>query len=198
MTPEFVEACSLDSSPLSNLVDGTMSVDGFCRLFSQSLVYIIMRVQVEGVWGYDEDQVALVIPDPSDFGSRVLVTLGTLTINQIINVIKESEIDEMLVSLNRSRISHLLASHQAELSIESEETANQTFDLTNLNKAVKTTKKEEINASSSKITHAQMKTMFLSSNMHVMMQTLEEQDGSHLPHGLSVMNTSTEMTTRSN
>ena len=59
-----------------------------------------MRVQVEGVQGCNEDQVALVIPDPTDFGSRVLVTLDTLTINEIINMIKESEIDELSVSLN--------------------------------------------------------------------------------------------------
>ena len=33
--------------------------------------------------------------------------------------------------------------------------------------------------------------------MHMMMQTLEWADGPSLPHGLSVMNTYTEMTTRS-
>ena len=63
------------------------------------------------MWGYNEDQVALVIPDPTDFGSRVLVTLVTLTINQIINVIKQSKKDELSDSLNGLRISHLLASH---------------------------------------------------------------------------------------
>ena len=41
-----------------------------------------------------------------------------------------------------------------------------------------------------------MKTMFLGSNMHMMMQTLEEADGSCLPHDLTVMNTYTKMTTR--
>ena len=45
---------------------------------------------MERMQGYGEDQVALVIADPTDFGSWVLVILGTLTINQIINVIKES------------------------------------------------------------------------------------------------------------
>ena len=37
--------------------------------------------------------------------------------------------------------------------------------------------------------------MFLGSNLHVMMQALEERDGSCLPHWLSVMNTYTEMAT---
>ena len=80
----------MDAGQLSDPVDGTFSMNCFGRLFSQPLGYVIIRVQVEGVQGYGEDQVALVIADPTDFGSWVLVILGTLTINQIINVIKES------------------------------------------------------------------------------------------------------------
>ena len=37
--------------------------------------------------------------------------------------------------------------------------------------------------------------MCLGSNMHVMMQDLEEGNGSPLPHGLSILNTCTKMTT---
>ena len=55
--------------------------------------------------------------------SQVLVTLGTPTINWIINMIKESEIDELSATLNGLRISNLLACHQAELSIRSEAAA---------------------------------------------------------------------------
>ena len=39
--------------------------------------------------------------------------------------------------------------------------------------------------------------MFLSSNMHVMMQTLKGDDGPCLPHGLSIMSTYTKMSTGS-
>ena len=67
--------------------------------------------------------------------------LHTLTIDQIINMLKETEIGELLVSLNGSRISHLLACHQTKLSIGSETVANQTMDPTDLNEAVKTIKK---------------------------------------------------------
>ena len=85
---------------------------------------------------------------------------------------------------------------EQELSIGSKEAANQTMDLTNLNEAVKTMKKENIDAFSSKILHTWTKTMSLGSNMHVMMQSLEEEEGCCLPHGWSVMNLYTEMTTR--
>ena len=70
---------------------------------------------------------------------------------------------------------------------------HQTMDLTELEEAVKMTKKEEIDASSSKIVHSQMKIMLLGNNMHMMTQFLRGDDGPHLPHSLSVVNTYTEV-----
>ena len=68
-----------------------------------------------------------------------------------------------------------------------------TVDLTGLKEAVKTTKKEEIDTFSSKVIHGQMETMLLGNNMHVMTHSLKGGDGPHLPHGLSVVNTYTEV-----
>ena len=56
------------------------------------------------------------------------------------NVITESEIDELLVSLYGLRISHLLAGHQVELSLNNDTTTSPIPDLTVLNKDVKTMK----------------------------------------------------------
>ena len=66
---------------------------------------------------------------------------------------KESEIDALSASLNGLRIAQLLSCHQAELSVKSDTTAPPTVDPTNLNEAVKTTKRDEIDAFSSKIIH---------------------------------------------
>ena len=107
----------------------------------------------------------------------MLVTLGIPTFNQIINVIKESEIGELPASLNGSRIAQLLAYLQVELLVKSKAAANQTVDPTNLNEVVKKTKKEEIDAFSSKIIDGQTKTMLLGNNMHVMTQSLKGGDG---------------------
>ena len=133
VTPEFVKAHSLDVGPLSNLVDGTLKINGFGGLYSWPLGYVIIRVQVERVEGYDEDQVVLVIPDLTTFGSRVPVILGTPTINQIVNVIKESKIDELFVSLSGLRISHLLAGCQVELSLKNDITSTSVPNHTNIN-----------------------------------------------------------------
>ena len=68
------------------------------------------------------------------------------------------------------------------------------MDLTDLNDTVKMIN-EGINAFSSNIIYGQPKTLCLGSNMHVMMQALEEGNASHLPHGLSILNTYAKMTT---
>ena len=50
---------------------------------------------MDRVWGYDEDQIALIIPDFSNFAVRVPIILGTPTIGQVINVMREAEMDAL-------------------------------------------------------------------------------------------------------
>ena len=50
---------------------------------------------MDGVQGYNEDKLALVVPDLSNFVERIPIILGTPTISCIINVMKEREIDAL-------------------------------------------------------------------------------------------------------
>ena len=50
---------------------------------------------MDGVRGYDEDQIALVIPDFSNFATRVPIILGTPTIGPVINIMREAEMDAL-------------------------------------------------------------------------------------------------------
>ena len=45
--------------------------------------------------GYDEDVVFLGVPDESVFGKRIPLVIGTCTLARVINVIKESEMDQI-------------------------------------------------------------------------------------------------------
>ena len=63
-------------------------------------------------WGYDEEEIALVIPDPSNFVARVLVILGTPTIGQVVNVMKETEMDALAMPWVNARKAHLLLVHR--------------------------------------------------------------------------------------
>ena len=57
------------------------------------LGFVITRLQVKEVAGYNEDIIFLVVPDGSNFGKRVPIMIGTCTLGQVINVIKESKMD---------------------------------------------------------------------------------------------------------
>ena len=50
---------------------------------------------MDRVQGYNEDQIALVIPDMSKLAAQVPVILGTPMISCIVNMIKEKEIDAL-------------------------------------------------------------------------------------------------------
>ena len=69
LTHEFIEVHSLELGPLNDQADGTLGINGFGGIFSWPLGYVIIRVQIEGGVGYNEDQVALVISDSTGFGS---------------------------------------------------------------------------------------------------------------------------------
>ena len=56
--------------------------------------FTLMRVQIEGMPHYDEQQVIFILDDPNGFSARILVILGTPTINRVIQTMKESEIQE--------------------------------------------------------------------------------------------------------
>ena len=59
---------------------------------TRTLGYVLIQVQVEGVLGYDKDQVAFVVDDPStSFAIQVPIGLGTPTINRVIATMKESD-----------------------------------------------------------------------------------------------------------
>ena len=73
------------------------------------LGYIVIPVQVDIVQGYDEDQIALVIPDISYFAAQISVILGTPTISQVVNVMKEAEIDALAMPWANARVTHLLS-----------------------------------------------------------------------------------------
>ena len=70
---------------------------------------MVILVQVDRVQGYNEDQIALVIPDFSNFATRVPVILGTHTIGQVINMMREAEMDALPTLWANARAAHLLA-----------------------------------------------------------------------------------------
>ena len=73
---------------------------------------MVIWVQVDGVWGYDEDQITLVILDFSNFTARVPVILGMPTIGRVVKVMREMEMDALAMPWPNARAAHLLAVHR--------------------------------------------------------------------------------------
>ena len=80
ITPRYVKESSLLVGPITDLMGAKVACMGLGNAYTRLLGYVIIWVQVDGVQGYDEDQIALIIPDFSRFVVRVPVILGMPTI----------------------------------------------------------------------------------------------------------------------
>ena len=80
ITLRYVKEHSLPVGPITDLMGSKVTCIGLGNAYTRLLGYVIIQVQVDGVWGYDKDQIALIIPDHSNFTMRVPIILGTPTI----------------------------------------------------------------------------------------------------------------------
>ena len=154
------------------------------------LGYVIVWVQVDGVQGYDEDQIALVIPDLSNFVVRVPVILRTPTISHIVNVMKERETDALLTPSVNACVTYLLAVQWAAATVEDSKTGES--DPNDYDEIITIKEAETINNFSSWVIHAKMKTAQQGEGNNVVTQALHVENGS-LPQGLTVQNIYTEL-----
>ena len=107
--PALVQQYRFPILPLEDLVDYQVNLMGLGGMRTSPLGFVILRMQVPGVTGYDEDVVFLVVADESNFGQRVPLVVGTCTISRLINVICESEIDSLAMLWSTTRVVQLLS-----------------------------------------------------------------------------------------
>ena len=110
--PRYVSDHSLQVGPVTDLMGSKVACVGLGNAYTRLLGYLVIWVQVDGVWGYDEDQIALVISDFSNFVVRVTVILGMPTIGQVVNVMTEAEMDTLAMPWTNARAAHLLSVHR--------------------------------------------------------------------------------------
>ena len=85
ITPKYISDHLLQIGLITDLLAAKVACVGLGNAYMRPL----------GVQGYDEDQIALVIPDLSNFAAQIPVISGTPTISCIVNVMKETEIDAL-------------------------------------------------------------------------------------------------------
>ena len=145
---------------------------------------------MDGVQGYNEDQIALIIPDFSNYAMRVPVILGTLTIGRVVNVMREAEMDALAMLWVNARVAHLLAIRRmtpVEVGNDWEEGCE-----TDQDSPLMYTQKVETLEPFSHVIPMKMMEVYLGEHLNVMVQTLHTQDGT-LPPGITMQNTYTEL-----
>ena len=107
--PAFMQQYGFPVLPLEDLVDHPLNLVGLGGTCPSPLGFVILRVQVWGITGYDEDGVFLMVPHESEFGRRLPLVIGTCMIGQIINVIRESKINHLSMPWATARMVQLLS-----------------------------------------------------------------------------------------
>ena len=160
-TPDFVESHSLEVEPLSDLVGRQVSCVGqgnkkiiIINTLTWPVGYVVMWIQVDRVQGNDEDQISLVIPDLTNFAAWVPIILGTPMISCIINVIKEKEIDALVMPWVNACVAYLLVVWWATATIEDSKVVEWKSNPCEYDEAVTTKDTETIDAFSSHVINA--------------------------------------------
>ena len=164
---------------------------GLGNAYTRPLGYVVIWVQVDGVRGYDEDQIALVIPDFSKFAARVPVILRMPTICQVVNVMREAEMDALAMPWANARVAHLLLVHRM-ITIRVDNGQEEKFDVNDYDSLMYTQKAETIEPFSSHIVFVKTGKAYVGECINTVVQALQTQDGS-LPQGLTIQNTYTEL-----
>ena len=189
--PRYIKEHSLQVEPITDLMGSKVTCVGLGNAYTRLLGYMVIWVQVDGVWGYDKDQIALIIPDHSNFATRIPVILGTPTIGRVVNVMREVEMDTLVMPWANARATHLLAVRRmTPLEVGNDQEEKYITDKNSL--LMYTQKVETLEPFSSYVIPMKTTKAYLGERINVMVQALYVQDGTLLP-GLTVQNTFTEL-----
>ena len=191
ITPRYVKEHSLQVGPITDLMGSKVTCIGLGNAYTRPLGYVVIWVQVEGVWGYDKDQIALIILDHSNFMTRIPIILGTPTIGRVVNVMREAEMDALPMPWVNARAAHLLAV-QRMMPVEVGDDQEEGYDTDKDSLLMYTQKVETLEPFSSHVIPMKTTKPYLGECINIMVQALYAQDGTLLP-GLTVQNTYTEL-----
>ena len=187
----YVHEHSLEVGPITDLMGSKIACVGLGNAYTRPLGYVVIQVQVDRVRGYDKDQIALVIPDFSKFTARVWVIFGIPTIGQVVNVMREVEMNALAMSWANARVVHLLLVHRM-MTIGMDNGQEEKFDVNDYDSLMYTQKVETIEPFSSHIVFVKTGKGYVGEHINIMVQALQTQDGS-LPQGLTIQNIYTEL-----
>ena len=195
VTPEFVKTRGLAAGSIQDLNNhaGCILINGAGGKHTKPLGYIVIRVQIPYAPSYDEDQVALIVEDPSLFSQKCPVILGTQTIFQAVQVMKESEMNRVELAWQHAKAgyeyTHFLMDVEEYLENCSFPT-NTRKNPVELDEKLLLKKKQVLLPFSNTMVHCKTQaTQMHGYKLHVM----THEDKSSLPNGVYVLKTYTEL-----
>ena len=173
-------------------------IQGIRGVHTRAIGYMVFRVQIEGIPGYNEEQVTLVVDDESTFARKVPIILGTLMLHHVINCLKELEMEEAPPKWENVclgyEVHNQLYSHQANVEPDELFPMNTGQDPTDLDEVVKLAKPVVVPAFGSAIVKGlTAETIITGHRLHVMTQAPYPEDEANLPIRLYVLHNYCEM-----
>ena len=202
--PAYVRQHNLGVHPISELDHSLNPYQDHIPLVglgggqAELLGFTLVRVQIEGMPHYDEQQVIFVLDDPSPFSARIPVIIGTPTINRVVQTMKETEMHSAPMEWQTARVTYESAQgfqfKQASLGERLKFPTNTAEDPLDLDEKVLLTDKCTIPGFQSIIAHGRTQRMMMMGNrLNIMMQAPYPDDKADLPNGLYVMRMYTEL-----
>ena len=135
--------------------------------------FVMMNAKIPCVMGYNEDQIAIIMGGPGMKNCPVI--LGTPTIFQVMEVIKESEISKLAVPWASSRVSWLMRGVHARMSqLNVDNVANKLVAPLSVDEVVRVSHKCKIPPFSHKVIHGSVGLVLQGYRMNVMTHGLEK------------------------
>ena len=199
VTLEFVKDRGLEVGSIQDLNDHNRHIP-LSRLggrITEPLGYVILWVQIPYVPSYEEDQVALVVAEDSNFLKRCQVILGTPMINWAIWAMKESEMENAPEAWRSAQHTFEFANYMVQLNQEDygmTMPTNMGENPTDLDELVLLKNKVTIPTFESIILHCRThRMMIMGYKLHVMTQATYLEDQANLPNRVYVVKTYTEL-----
>ena len=199
VTPEFVKARGLVAGSIQDLNNhaGHIPINGAGGKRTEPLGYVMIRVQIPYAPSYDEDQVALIVEDPSLFSQRCPVILGTPTIFRAVQAMKESEMNRVEPAWQHAKAGYKYTHFLMNLEDYPEDCSFPTNTGKNpveLDEKLLLRKKQVLPPFSNTMVHCKTQaTQMHGYKLHVMTHVPYPEDKSSLPNGIYVLKTYTEL-----
>ena len=181
ITPECVVALGLQMGPLMDLHEGGITINQPFNYEGRLIGYIIMSVQINGISGYNEDQVVLMAHSSAKFTHHVPIILGTPTMDWAIKTLKESEIDRLATLWACVRKSTLLRAATTRVAAVRADVTMKPVDVTGYEEPVHLLTAEVVEPFETLIVKARTKITFTAGHLCCSTLAMDSKDGTLPP-----------------